>query len=148
MRYLTRLLLIALLLLISEQVVAACSCGEISTRKQFRFANAVFVGEVATIKPGDNLDAARYGYPYVAIFTVLQSWKGVHRAEFPVYFDPGLSGCSVNFKKGGKYLVYANHKEEYFFDPRCSRTSSADSSKDVRKLSSFWYRLVARILPF
>jgi hypothetical protein len=148
MRYLVKLFVVVLLLLVAEQPIAACSCGEISTRKQFRSANAVFVGQVSTIKPGNNSTAARYGYPHVATFTILQSWKGAHGSEFSIYFDPGLSGCSVNFHEGGKYLVYVSHQADYWFDPRCSRTSPVDGSKDLRKLNHFWYRLFARIVPF
>lgn len=149
MRYLAQILFIILLVTIGEQTVSACSCGEISTRKQFRSANSVFVGQVVTIKTGSNLDAARDGDLYVAIFNVLQTCKGPSRGEFPVYFDPGLFGCSVNFQEGEKYLVYASHKGEFFFDAFCSRTSPvSDASKDSRRLNRFWYRLFACIFPF
>lgn len=100
-----KIMLLALIFLCVDSSVIACSCVT-SPRRQFRQARMIFVGTVTEIVNDDLL-----------IFQVEKSYKGnapsnvqLHQDEYPELHRL-QTNCSMFFKKGDKYLVFATSKE-------------------------------------
>lgn len=80
---------------------------------------------------------------------VEKSWKGIKTSEITVVSDNGVLVCGGSpFRVGEKYLVYAEGNDLIVISD-CERTVLFMSdSKDIANLNNFFFRLVARLLPF
>jgi hypothetical protein len=153
MKLLIQTLLLSFLLLVSAANAYSCSCGEISQRKSFRKANAVFVGQA--IEYIDNPNVKEDGRLIVK-FKVEKSWKGEKKPELIISSAPDFA-CGFYFEIGKRYLVYANGKELFTVTGCGSRTSEIvdakyanykDQQKELENLNRRWFRFTARLLPF
>jgi hypothetical protein len=123
-----------------------CSCAESSTRKAFRKAAAVFVGQVVEIKINDKAPRDSSS-PFAVRLKVEKTWKGVKGPEITVSSAQGIIGCATRFAEGDRVLVYAYDKE--LEASICTRSRHiAGASEDMKKLNSFWFRLFALVFPF
>ena len=109
----TAFLLGALLLCASN--VSACECDPPSQRSTFNHSSAVFIGEVIEIADSDvplfkDLKPAPKS-SFAVTFKVIEYWKGVRGSQVVVHSDLGGMPChQFAFRKGEKYLVYAEGK--------------------------------------
>lgn len=116
--------------------VYACSCSFFDqlgksdkklVKEAKKSADAVFIGEIVEVRfseptwpDGDEkIPFTRY-----AKFRVEKSWKGVKDQEFIEIFTANVCCiCGVPFKKGERYIIYANkHKDGEFSTNICTRT--------------------------
>ena len=114
-----------------------------------------FVGQVIEIGKGVKTNNGNDIYPVK--FKVEKTWKGVKSSEITILTGDvnvaeEVRACGgFNFVEGEKYLVYANGKQlEVNTCSCCPPTNpikSESASDEIRRLNSFWFRLLAR-LPF
>jgi len=122
----------------------ACMCEVLSPEEQLRVSDAVFSGEVASVKEatsGDTSPSPETGLPVGGpiTFEVEESWKGDMAKQVVVLgYGEGGSGCGVYAREGERYLVYARRGEDGTL-----RTSTCDGTKplaaakdDLRALGS------------
>ncbi|CAN5518628.1 hypothetical protein BH18ACI3_BH18ACI3_03310 [soil metagenome] len=153
MRKLIRKIAFVFLLFVAfSQAVYSCTCEAPSQRKAFRKAKAIFVGQVLEIKESKNQKVA-YSLGLIKVydikFKVEKSWKGVKNSEITVVSDNGVLVCGgFPFRVGEKYLVYAKGNNLIVISD-CERTGLfTPDSKEAANLNNFFFRLVARLLPF
>lgn len=155
-----------LLIVVSFESLLACSVVEIPLRKQFRNANAVFVGKVVNFvdsyKPNEIEKRSipsdwRDGYwkdkdIYSKVkIEITKKWKGAveEQKEFIAigYFICVCSQKQSSFKVGEEYLFFS--ESEKFVAICDSHETKFDSTKsEIKNLDSFGFRLWARIYPF
>src|SRR5467141_1830017 len=114
----------------------ACSCDPPSQNKVFASSAAVFIGEVLDIS--DSTVPLFKGYKeapkssYAVRFRVIQYWKGANGSQIVVHSDLGGLPCNqFAFKKGEKYLVYAEGKHLIAITG-CTRSRIVDDSDYYR----------------
>lgn len=154
-------------LVLSAKVAYPCTCLQISHRKEFRQADAVFAGQVIDISEDKSFVPPKLSDSklsretlarlqkmvdsqkrYIVRFKVERKFKGVEGKEITLYTFQSVSPCSgIAFTEGEKYLIYAYRKEEGITDGGlCSRTRKLDeTSKEYRELNSFWFRFRTRL---
>lgn len=87
----------------------ACSCVASSLEEQLQRADAVFSGEVVNVEE-DYSTSPSGGPPLLGpvTFKVEESWKGVSKEPVVVHgYGEGGGDCSIQFREGKQYLVYA-----------------------------------------
>jgi hypothetical protein len=130
--------------------ILACSVTISPLRKDFRWADTIFVGEVTDIldKPDGIYGTERYPVFGIVKFRVEKSWKGSNEDELTIPSDvAGGRYCPDDFdsfKKGEKYLVFA--KRNYV--PFGMSTKLQFAEDKLRRLDSFWFRTWARVYPY
>ena len=149
-------------LILSANVAYSCTCLQISHRKEFRQADAVFVGQVIDISEDKSFVPPKLSVSpyiqkiidsqkrYIVRFRVEKKFKGVGAEEILLSTFQSDSPCSGSaFTEGWRYVIYANRIEESLTDGGlCSRTRKLDeTSKEYKELSSLWFRFRSR-LPF
>lgn len=103
--------------------VSACTCVQQPPARAFKWATAVFVGEVIEITEGDYVVEVR--------FKVERSYKGVKRQQIMVTTSRNSEGeCGFKFDKGRNYLVYAYGKREMLDTDMCTRTRALDDAQE------------------
>lgn len=91
----------------------ACSCVRSSSEEQLQRSDAVFLGEVVSVRedsPPLPEDGPPLGGPI--IFDVEESWKGVPEEQVTVRGDGPGPSCLLETQKGERYLVYARYGKE------------------------------------
>lgn len=136
------LALAAIIVIISFTAKAdACSCAaSLPPCQAFRDASAVFVGLVTDVSsisveqevyaPGKGRESVKYEEK-VFHFSIEQIYKGVKELEVKVQTGPALGGdCGYPFKKGERYLVYAqgDSKTGSLHTSICTRTAHASNA--------------------
>jgi len=149
-------------LLLCTNAAYACTCLQTSHRKEFRHADAVFVGRVIEIAEDKSyvppklkstvpasfqklLDSQRR---YLVRLKVQQKFKGDGGKEITLSTYQSDSPClAMSFSLGETYLVYAHRDEDSSLESGlCSRTRKFDeSSKDYNEAKSFWFRFRSRL---
>jgi hypothetical protein len=167
MKSMIRALFIFSFLILSANVAYPCTCLQISHRKEFRQAAAIFAGQVLGISEDKSFvppklndskisreALARFQKMidsqkrYVVRFLVEKKFKGVGGKEITLYTYQSDGPCSgIVFTEGERYLIYANRNEEGLTDGGlCSRTRKLDeTSKEYRELNSFWFQVRSRL---
>jgi hypothetical protein len=103
------------MLLVCAPPVFACECEPPSQQNVFNHSSAVFIGEVLDIADSEvplfkDLKPAPKS-SYAVTFKVIEYWKGVRSSQIVVHSDLGGLPChQFAFRKGEKYLVYAEGK--------------------------------------
>ena len=136
------IVVVALLCLpVFTQSVQACQCREYGTPicAQFGRADAVFVGQVASLKRLKYKPDNTYTY-VMADFVVQEAFRGVTGRRVGVGVATNTP-CTPKFEKGKRYLVYASLDEakNQLFTGMCSGTGPAgelsEAVKELRKLA-------------
>ncbi len=161
------LILFVFLLTLTFQPLNACSINISPLRKEFRAANAVFVGKVLKIEdyytpterekkeiPDDWTSGSMKDLKIFSkvTFAVQNKWKGnlSGKKEYVAvaYWSCGCPGVELDrFNVDVEYLIFASRKN---FITVCDsfREKIEDKAKLIKKLDSFWFRTWARIYPF
>src|SRR6201988_328016 len=123
-------------LLLCAPSVLACDCEPPNQQDVFSHSSAVFIGEVVGIadsdvplfkdlKPGPKSS-------YAVTFKVIDHWKGVRGSKIIVHSDLGGLPChQFAFRKGEKYLVYAEGKH-FIAITGCTRSRIVENSDYYR----------------
>ena len=108
-------------------VSLGAKCKVVPFNMAYRQASAVFTGEIS--------DEEKIGDFRVFKFKVEKYWKGSVKKKTEVFVYESMRFQSW-FKKGGKYLVYANANENGKLSvDKCSRSGSIESAEaDLQKL--------------
>ena len=109
-------------------------------------ASAVFVGRVETIK--------RVGTTRQVTFTVLDGLRGVTASTLEVSTEPAGQRCSLSFRVGHEYIVYAARSEGgTLTTSRCLRTRDVEDAgadlayaRDVKQGSAAAGQITGRVL--
>ena len=109
-------------------------------------ASAVFVGRVETIK--------RVGTTRRVSFTVLDGLRGVTASTLEVSTEPAGQRCSLSFRVGHEYIVYAARSEGGgFTTSRCLRTRDVEDAgadlayaRDVKQGSAGVGQITGRVM--
>lgn len=109
----------------------ACSCKEPGpVADELKRSDAVFDGKVLKIETVDGTQ--------VVIFEVQAAWKGAEAKQYALSVSPNKFQCDYTFKKGKRYLVYANKrdpKESEVSVSICSRTKPFEKAQtDLKDL--------------
>jgi hypothetical protein len=99
-------ILLAALATVPRVIGGTCAPGLASTRERLANFDAVFIGRVVDIRPGDR--AQPFG---LVVLEVKSAWKGVTQPNVTVRDHPIFS---TGFVVGKQYLVFAR------VDPACS----------------------------
>ncbi|MCA1594745.1 MAG: hypothetical protein LC754_19380 [Acidobacteria bacterium] len=109
------------------QNASACECNPIAITAwgELQASDVVFTGQVVDVReiqiPFDN--AGRYTIELEVKFRVKKNLKGIEGKEVVLRSNPGFGGdCGIRFKKGEKYLVYANQFNGRLQTSGCTRT--------------------------
>ena len=136
MRFTFAAAFLIVLIISAAPTLFACSCDPPSQNKVFAFSAAVFLGEVLEIS--DSAVPLFKGYKeapkssYAVRFRVIQYWKGPKGSEIVVHSDLGGLPCNqFAFKKGEKYLVYAEGKNLIAITG-CTRSRIVEDSEYYR----------------
>lgn len=162
-----RALFLFSILMLGAAVTYPCSCVQISRRKEFRQADAIFAGRVIDISedksfappklsdskhPSESLARLQQMVDsqkrYIVRVKVEKKFKGVGGREITFYTFQSDSSCSgVMYTEGERYLIYAYREGEGLRDGGlCSRTRRLDeTSKEYRELNSFWFWFRSRL---
>lgn len=148
--------LLVFLLLCSEAF--ACSISIPPLRKDFRGADAVFVGRVQSVSMVPNPDLSLIpkswdnwkGFDRIT-FQVERQWKG-DRVKTRDYvgvsaFDCGCPGDIDQFEVGRDYLVFAR-TERFVTICESEEIGRGYVGEKMKRLDSFWFRSWSRINPF
>jgi len=135
-----------------------CQCNFRAHRKDFRGANAIFVGKVVKVDKINRVserwesELAGGSLGNAVTFQIDKRWKGTKAKQIVVleYYEAGCAG--FRFREDETYLIYAFERELIAFTA-CSRTRRFNqerykSAEEIRQLDNRWFRLWARINPF
>jgi Carboxypeptidase regulatory-like domain len=109
-------------------------------------ASAVFVGRVETIK--------RVGTTRRVTFTVLDAFRGVTASTLEVSTEPAGQRCSLSFRIGHEYIVYAARSEGgELTTSRCLRTRDVEDAgadlayaRDVKQGNAAAGQITGRVM--
>lgn len=110
--------------LVSPSPAAACSCVELTPEGAFQGADAVFEGRVTEVR--EEADAR------VAVFSVVQQWKGVETETLELRTPLAGSMCGLGFEAETSWLVYAERGGGGLQAGLCSRTRRVEDADDDR----------------
>ena len=134
-------------------LVYACSCDIPSQRREFRGADAVFIGEVLKFKEraGVEINEDLILFPYQVTFKVEKQWKGERQSQITALTDLGIGPCGgFDLPVGERFLIYARRKSgQLTFWRACARSRKADNAKDeIKNLGDFFFRAYAFLYPY
>ncbi len=118
-RLLLILVVLPLLLLVTPERAAACSCVSFSPRDALDGSTAVFSGQVVNIRPVTGLSNGRH---LQVTLQVSRVWKGPVQDRLEVFTPAFVVSCGYEFQVGVMYLVYAYGPENQLEVSLCSRT--------------------------
>lgn len=124
---------LALVLALSGEPMAACSCAYIPEQDHacisYPNTDAVFSGRVASVSVARS-DSEFWG-PRLRVFRfeILEGFSGVDGAVVDVRTGMGGGDCGVDFEEGKSYFVYARRMEDGSLSTSiCSRTRPLDQA--------------------
>src|SRR6267142_1362878 len=125
------ILSISTVLVLSEKA-RGCSCFEYGTPVCAAYwrADAVFVGYVKNIEQRPQQDGA---FPMALLHLIVeQPLKGISSSEVEVETLWGTS-CDIGFKKGERWLIYANRVEngDGLYAGACTLTTKLENADDA-----------------
>ena len=142
------------------QNVNACTVEVLSLRKEFRKANAVFIGKIidvndVPISETEKQKVIPQDWRNETLFTkitveIQQKWKGKASGTKEFWSVP-VGSCRCNppkqYELGKEYLMFSEKKNFIAF---CNSFEIKDNSTkaDLKQLDSFGFRFWARIYPF
>ncbi|RDU37926.1 hypothetical protein DRW41_08945 [Neobacillus piezotolerans] len=98
------------LITVGSSVSYACKCdGQPSVGDEFEKSAAVFTGKVIDIK--EEKESGTDSRTKKVLFEVSGTWKGL--TESQVLLGYYQTSCSIDFKKGKEYLVYAKENPDF-----------------------------------
>ena len=133
-------LFLALLYFGAGEASAQCACApdyvDITPHKEFKLADAVFVGKVAEVKKTD-YDRSTGAYTEAVSFEVEKAWK----RDLPavVVITNRVDSCSNGFEEKEEWLVYAyrGRGDTLVTGCCCSRTRTLSrAGEDLREFES------------
>lgn len=136
---LKKLFLVLSLLIITAQLVSACSCMPHAplTIKDFNETSTIFIGKVKSItavKKSDGDDQNEITFELQTIFKGLPAQK-----EVKVYTNLSSAACGLYVQKGQNWLLYAHVFKGVLSTNRCSRSNNLAFAKanELELLKSF-----------
>ncbi len=152
MKALFQTLTFSILLSFGSLLAYACSCDVPSQRREFKDADAVFVGEVLEFKERaaeaeTNEDLILF--PYQVTFKIEKQWKGERQSQIITLTDSAIGPCGgFDVTVGDRFIIYAQRKSgQLTFWRACFRNRKADDAKDeIKKLGKF-FRADAFLYP-
>lgn len=126
-------ILIFTFLLLTSNVVYACSCsGYPTVCEAFNSADAVFIGSVERVQnqtTGDDPGTVYHG-PQVAYIQVEKVFKGIKETE--VIFRTEGSSCDAVYEEGERWLFYAYYdkKNNSWRTHACDRSTGLERASD------------------
>jgi hypothetical protein len=132
------LLLLGLFYVGASDTFAQCSCvaerRDISPRKEFKLADAVFIGKVVEVKKTAR-DEGTGGYVEAVKFEVLKAWK--QDTDSLVIIQNKIQGCINGFADNEEWLVYAYKKQGGTLGTYCCCSRTRPLSKAAEDLKEF-----------
>jgi hypothetical protein len=122
-------------------------CAQVATPcEAYWNASAVFVGRVETVK--------RVGANRLVSFTVIDALRGVTASTLDVSTEPAGQRCSLSFRTGREYIVYAARSEGgALTTSRCLRTRDVEDAgadlayaRDVKQGSAGPGQVTGRVM--
>ncbi|WP_059173977.1 hypothetical protein [Bacillus sp. FJAT-27445] len=115
----------------------ACKCDDLpSVEQELAESKAVFTGKVIEIKEEKKFSSG--STIEKVLFEVQETWKGP--SDSHVILESSQTSCSIIFKKGEEYLVYAKQNPDFknktvYTSQLCDRTvEAAKAGEDFRVL--------------
>lgn len=151
-----RILVLSFIFCFGYMQVFPCTCVLDKLSKRFRKADAVFVGHIYDYDDEDIPKIQNYkkGLP---VLLVKKSWKGIKNEFVAIYFEdfPNSVGtCPIlyNFEEEKDYLVFAYGKELKVevecSDTRALKAEYNNTTKEISRLDSFWFRFGSKLHLF
>jgi hypothetical protein len=132
------LLLLGLFYFGASETFAQCSCvaerRDITPRKEFKLADAVFIGKVIEIKQTVR-DKDTGSYVETVKFEVRKAWK--QDLDPLVIIQNKIQGCVNGFDENEEWLVYAYKKEDGTLGTYCCCSRTRLLSKAAEDLKEF-----------
>lgn len=132
------LLLLGLFYFGVGETLAQCSCvaerKDITPHKEFKLADAVFIGKVIEIKKTDH-DKDTGSYVETTKFEVKKAWK--QDLDAFVIIQNKIRGCINGFDENEEWLVYAYKKQDGTFSTYCCCSRASLLAKAVEDLKEF-----------
>ncbi|MDT5123605.1 MAG: hypothetical protein QOC96_3087 [Acidobacteriota bacterium] len=131
-------LLLGLFYFVAGETFAQCSCvaerRDITPHKEFKLADAVFIGKVIEIKKTAP-DKDTGGYIETVKFEVKKAWK--QDLDTLVTIQNKIQGCINGFDENEEWLVYAYKKQDGTFGTYCCCSRTRLLSKAAEDLKEF-----------
>lgn len=156
-----RLIVLVMFVVLCAAAASACTCVQISHRKEFHQAHAVFAGRVTSITEDTSYVPPKLNVGpglqkqiesvkrYLVRFSIEERFKGVRGKTVELYSFQSEGPCDgIWFSENARYLVYAYRKGGHLQDGGlCSRTKNVDrATNEFKELRSFWFRSRSRLL--
>jgi hypothetical protein len=150
-----QIIILFILFTIGSSLALACECAEMSQRRKFRDADAVFTGEVLSFgeRAGLNTNKDFKFFPYLVTFKVEKQWKGKRQPEIVAFADLKDGGMCEGFEMpvGERFLIYAKRKSGFVLVSRsfCSPNKNVkDAQDEIKNLNNFFFRAYTFLYPF
>ena len=125
----------------------ACTCPAINSPEvEKKHADAVFSGKVVKANATDRKLKIDLRFPFIHFiewrtrveFSVKEVWKGQASPEVGIMTIYGFHGCTLSFKEGDEYIVYAyGNERDGMYTHKCTRTALLlDASEDLTRLGN------------
>ncbi len=154
MKHLISITCVVCVVILSAPAAYSCDCTVPKLRRDYREATAIFVGKVVEVRFNQSSDdKTRRLHPMAVKLKVEKSWKGVRSPEITVITNEAITVCGgFEFREGERYIIYAYEKDLVTFNS-CSRSRPLNyedefDAKEIKRLNSFWFRLMAQLNPF
>lgn len=128
-----------IILLVSAIQVYACRCTKGSIQDNLKSSDIVVVAKVVKVDerssfPGHSEDSGK-ALGTKAEFEIIKIYKGDSTLT-NITVDGGFYSCSIEFREGDTYLIYANKSNivNVFYTNSCSRTGNILNNKDTEVL--------------
>lgn len=96
------------------------------------YSGTIFMGRVTGIKKEKAGESSRSVYRVRVTFEVESYWKGVADREAVVYTSPPSNGsCGYRFRKGQRYIVFAEELENRLVTSICSLTAESRYATNI-----------------
>jgi hypothetical protein len=150
-----QIIIFFIVLTIGSLITYACQCDELSQRRKFRDADAVFVGEVLLFgeRVGINTNKDFKLFPYIVTFKVEKQWKGKRQFEIAGFANLKGGGMCEGFDMpvGERFLIYAKRKSGFLLIIRsfCSPNKNVkEAQNEIKNLNNFFFRAYSFLYPY
>jgi hypothetical protein len=140
--------------------VNACTVTYAPLRKQFRWADSVFIGKVVKVVEYAPTDKEINSIPEnwrdwkvwsKVTFEVEKKWKGnISKTQEFISIAYYICACSTTvteFKENKEYLVFSQ-KQSFVFVCDSDENESEYAEKKIKHIDNFGFRLWSKIYPF
>ena len=134
----------------------ACTCVNDPLAKRFRKAEAIFVGTLAYEELYEKPEKVQNYKDGLWVLLVKESFKGVRKEYVAIDLDmthfSGACPSLTRLDDDRDYLIFAYGKDlkvrAECSDSRELKAEYNETTREISKLDSFWFRTRARLWPF